>query len=502
MLKNIVSNWSYLFLSTISVFLLYPFCVRILGEEQYGIWLLISSITGYFFLFQLGVPMANVRFVSMYYGQNDIEKLNEVVSSNFVFFSVIGIIVLIIGTAIAFLIDRIFQVPPNFVKIARIATIIATVNISLSFSFEVWEGILNAFQKFVYFNLVKNIFLVIRVTLTFLLLVYDDGLIILPSLLLVVTFGQALCFYLYIKLKHPYIHIKKNYLRLDVFKMIAGYSAFVLISNLAGKISFNSDAMVIGSVVSISAVVFFTIGNNFILYSMNFISGISSVIMPMISKQEANSDKSQLKSSYILYSKNVSYITAPICATFFIFGKDFITVWMGSNYGVVSGNILNILTLSYFFLFLQNGVAYPILMGTSKIKVPTYLMLSTSILNLGISIWWGKINGVYGVAWGTTVPNIIYSFGIIWYMCKIFDLSIMKYLFKGIIIPSSAALFFAAPALFISRLIPHQTYLTITLHFLISALIYVLILFFFYLDKKMRESVLGKIRLSTVGISK
>ena len=61
MLKNIMSNWSNLLLSTLAVFVLYPYCVHVMGEAQYGVWLLISSVTGYFALLQLGVPMANVH---------------------------------------------------------------------------------------------------------------------------------------------------------------------------------------------------------------------------------------------------------------------------------------------------------------------------------------------------------------------------------------------------------------------------------------------------------
>ena len=238
---------------------------------------------------------------------------------------------------------------------------------------------------------------------------------------------------------------------------------------------------------------FFTIGNNFILYSMNFINGIATVIMPMISKKEGRNGRSKLHLEYTLYSKNVSYITAPICTTFFIFGADFINLWMGDNYGIVSGNILNILTFSYFFFLLQRAVAYPILMGTSRIKFYTYLMVATAILNLAISILWGKKFGVYGVAWGTTVPNIIFSFGIIWYMCNNFKLSILKYLIEGIIIPSTPSLFFAASALTLNKFIIHQSYHMIFFNFSVSTIIYFLIVFFFYIDKEIRFLVLNKL---------
>ena len=46
MLKNVIANWAEIFFTIISVFVLYPFLVGTLGKEQYGIWLLITAVTG------------------------------------------------------------------------------------------------------------------------------------------------------------------------------------------------------------------------------------------------------------------------------------------------------------------------------------------------------------------------------------------------------------------------------------------------------------------------
>ena len=86
MLKNILANWSYVIVSMLAVFILYPFFLKTLGEEQYGVWLLISSATGYFSLLQMGVPMANVRFISRHYARKEYKQLNEVVLHELIFF--------------------------------------------------------------------------------------------------------------------------------------------------------------------------------------------------------------------------------------------------------------------------------------------------------------------------------------------------------------------------------------------------------------------------------
>ena len=500
MFRNILSNWSFLIFSILSVFLLYPFCVRILGEEQYGVWLLISSVTGYFAILQAGVPMANVRFVSKYHAQGETIKVNEVISSNAVFFTVIGFIVLLSGFGIAYIIDEVFQVSKEYKKIAKIVILIVSLNISLSFIFEVFEGILHAFQEFVLFNIIKIVLLITRVSLTFLILRFENGLFVLAILLLLVTIIQALVFLIYIRLKYPKIRIKKKHVRFDVFKKVAGYSVFVLISNFAYKLSFNTDAMVVGSVVSISAIVSFTIANNFILYSMNFASGISNVLMPMISKIDALDGMVDLKEKYIKYSKFTSFCVIPLCAFFLILGGDFISIWMGENYRIVSGNILSILTLSYIFLFVQYSISFPILMGSSLIRFPTLLMLATAIANLLLSIWWGKIFGVYGVAWGTTLPNLIYSFGIMLYMCKWQKMSFKSYFIKTIFVPLSAGIFFAFPALILKKYLYVDSYTMLSMIVSVSSGIYFFILYFFYIEEDIKKDIKEKIKFFWLSI--
>lgn len=493
MIKNILSNWSNIFLSILTVFVLYPYCVQVLGEEQYGVWLLISSITGYFALLQLGVPLANVRFVSKYHALGEHEKVNEVVSSNFAFFSTLGFLVLIVGFGLAWLLDNFFQIPVEFKEVARLATIIVSVNIAMSFTFEVFEGILNALQKFVLINMVRNVLLLFRVGLTFLILNFKEGLLHLALLILFVTIVQVICFYGYIKIKHPWVKIRFKYIRYDVFRKVVGYSIFVLIMQVATRLSFNTDAMVIGRVISVSAIVFFTIGNSFLLYSVQFVTGISRALMPRVSELETLDDSNTLQELYLDYSRLTFLLVIPLCLGLVVFGGDFIALWMGEKYRIVSGNVLSILSVSYLFFLVQRGVAYPILMGTSKLKIPTIFMAGTAVLNLLLSIWWGKTHGLYGVAWGTTVPNLINVGAIIWFMCRTFKISLGRYVLRGVLIPLSAGGFFVGPALYLHSKYPIESYTSLFLLAMVPFLIYAISVFVLYFSKNQQGYILGKL---------
>jgi O-antigen/teichoic acid export membrane protein len=225
---------------------------------------------------------------------------------------------------------------------------------------------------------------------------------------------------------------------------------------------------------------------------MNLSSGIYNVLMPMISKNDAPSDNTRIKETYLKLSKLSSYFAIPICLFCILLGGDFIAIWMGEKFRNISGNILIILTISYFFFFVQNSVAYPILMGTSRLKFPTILMSLTATLNLILSIWWGKVYGIIGVAWGTTVPNILNCIGIVCYMCITFKLPFKTYCINGIIIPLSGCFFFAAPALGLKSFINIDSYAKIAIIVLVSSVVYTIILFIFYIEKSTKESLIKK----------
>lgn len=482
MFKNILANWSNVIVSVLAVFVLYPFFLRNLGEEQYGVWLLISSATGYFSLLQMGVPMANVRFISKYYARQDYERLNEVVCTNLFFFSVGALLIFILGFGLAYLLDRVFAIPQEFVRLARFATVLVCLEISIRFVFEVFEGFFHAKQRFVAFNTVKNIMVVVRVAATYALVRYENGLILVALVLLMITVVQSIVFYCYIRASNHFLKLHYKYIKYNVFKEVFGYSMFVLLLQLGGRISFQTDALVIGSVVSVSAVVWFNIGNNLLLYFMKFISGISSAIMPKISALEANDNFNDIQDVYCKYSRLVMLLVLPVCLSFWCFGSDFIALWMGEKYRILSGTVLSILTIGYLFFLVQSGVAMPILMGTSKVKFPTILMFGSAFFNLMLSIFLGKYYGIYGVAWGTTIPLLVVVVVLIGYMCKTYCIGVRKYLSSSIFMPLIASVPFLATYFTAVSIVKINSYLVLVLCVFASFLIYSFTVYLFFLS--------------------
>src|SRR2546430_15503313 len=81
MFRHMGGSW-IVSLATIGVtYFLLPFILHSLGEDGYGSWMLINSLTGYLALLVLGVPMASVRYFAEHVAEGDTRKLNQAIGS-------------------------------------------------------------------------------------------------------------------------------------------------------------------------------------------------------------------------------------------------------------------------------------------------------------------------------------------------------------------------------------------------------------------------------------
>ena len=74
--KNVFFNWAGMGVALVLGFIQAPIVVLGLGNTWYGIWVLVNQITGYTWLFDLGIREAVVRYVSMHTaGKNSIRSM-------------------------------------------------------------------------------------------------------------------------------------------------------------------------------------------------------------------------------------------------------------------------------------------------------------------------------------------------------------------------------------------------------------------------------------------
>ena len=80
-LINIFSSWYAQAVRVAIAFFFVPYITTALGDERYGIWVIIFQTLCYFYLLDLGVSAALLRFVSKYLGENNFDKINRLLNT-------------------------------------------------------------------------------------------------------------------------------------------------------------------------------------------------------------------------------------------------------------------------------------------------------------------------------------------------------------------------------------------------------------------------------------
>jgi O-antigen/teichoic acid export membrane protein len=436
-LRNIGSNWGVTVATIGATYLLTPFVIHTLGPEGYGTWTLITSITGYMSLLSLGVPMACVRYLAQHVAEGDSRKMNETIGSCAGLYLLMGAAAGLIGGLLAVAFIAVYDIPPALRTEATLAFVVMVAHVSASFIGFVPEGIMFAHHQFVLRNLVRLGGVLLRLGLTLGLLRLGASLVVLAAIQLACLgfdFGVS---WLLIRRRFPAIRIRVADFDRGMARRILSFSMYVLLLTAGARLSFETDALVIGAFLGVGAIPFYVVANSLIVYLMEFVIAIAAVIAPMATKLKTEGNLDQLREIFLKWSKVALSLSIMAGVFFMVLGPRFIGWWIGPEYEQPAGQVLRILTVSSFVFLPVRGVALPVLMSIGKPKAPTFAFAAAGVLNVALSVLLVGPFGLAGVALGTAVPNAIFAVVVLAIACRELGIPLREY--AGYVVPRAAA---------------------------------------------------------------
>src|ERR1700735_3406370 len=157
-LKNVASSWGGLAVNIAVGFFLSPFILHHLGDDAFGIWVLIFSLTGYYGIFDFGIRSPITRYGSKYTATGDLEEVRGLLNTAMFTYTCVGIASLLITAVASFYVDRVFKIPLEFQSSARWLLVIVGASVGLSFPLGVFGGMLEGLQRFYILNWTNIVF--------------------------------------------------------------------------------------------------------------------------------------------------------------------------------------------------------------------------------------------------------------------------------------------------------------------------------------------------------
>jgi O-antigen/teichoic acid export membrane protein len=434
-LKTTTSSWFGVATTVIVGVVLPPIILHKLGDESFGLWILIFSFTGYYGIFDLGIRSSIVKHVAEFDATGDRDRLTRLVNvSLFVYGCVALALLMIVGIGSLYF-DAIFHIPTTLHDTALILFLMVGAGVAVGFPLSIFAGILEGLQEFHLLNLTQAVATLLRALLIVLALDHGKGIL---SIAFVTVAFPLLTYLLYAwkVMRTVPLQFGIRFLDRATFRQSFHYSFFSFISMVAFRLRFQTDAIIIGAMISTSAVTYFSIGSKLIDYPFLLVGGLTQIIPAMSSQIAAMGDSEHIRKLFVVGNRACAFVVFPMSAVLIVLGRSVIDVWVGPRYE--SSYVILIILLVPTMLADMQATSRQMLYGMGRHKALALVNVVEGIVNVIMSIVLIRYWGIIGDALGTAVPLALTSlFFLPSYCCRLVKVPLKKFLSEAYLLPSA-----------------------------------------------------------------
>lgn len=410
-LKLIVKSSLFVFIGVLlSKILTYVYRILIskLGPEVYGLFSLSIIVLLWFgVFFSFGLYEGILRFISLYRGKNEINKIRYVFRASTIFLSISGIIAGIILYFLShFIAVNILHSPDLIVFLQIISLSIPFYMLSFGFLsvIQAYENIkAHSFISDVLRNLINVVTLAIFVFIGF----KTNSVILSYFLGILVLFFSS---FIYCKHHIPEVFIRPKInesLKKSIRKDIIHYSLPFIFSGVIYELFVNLDSLVIGYFNGAIDVGYYNIA--ILLASFLAIAPMlfTKLLFPLITKEFSLKNFDSIKTLSKQVEKWILAINLPLCLLIILFPGAVINLLFGAEY-IIAETSLRILGIG-MFLYSMSTVMENLISMIGKSKVLMVNVFIAAVVNLILNIILVPRYGMVGAAISTMLMYLILS---------------------------------------------------------------------------------------------
>jgi O-antigen/teichoic acid export membrane protein len=397
--RNVSTRYIAIILDALIGLVLLPFNVHHLGQSAYGLWMLTASLTTYFSVLDLGFGGSIVKFVAQYRAQRDVNGLNDIASTLFVIFSVMGIIAYGIFGLLALNISHVFSLSPEQLSTGRWLMLIIGVYVSLGLPFSIFGGIINGFQRYDLNNVVGVGSSVVVATVNVLMLLAGASLV----QLVIVTTAIRIATYFVYRLNayavFPALRIRPSLFQWSRVRELTGFSVYISIIDWSNKLNYSIDAIVIGAFMSSAAVALWTVPQRLAEMLQRLTNQLNGVLFPVVVDSDAGGKPERLRAIFVQGTRLSLVSVVPMAAAMGLLADPLIRAWVGPKF-VDSIIVAQILTC-VVAIRVGNATATTVLKGAGHHRLLAYTNAGTALGHAGT----GRAGGNFRVVAGGLPPR-------------------------------------------------------------------------------------------------
>ena len=390
-LNNVLWNWFGVSINLVSGLLLTPIIVKRLGVDNYGLWVVVTSLVDYYWLLDLGMRSAIVRYSAHYSTTRDFGKFNEVICTSLAYNLVLSPVLLAASWwAMPHVGSLLHQEHPLIPKLFMVVAGAWAITSLLSTFTSTLEGL----QRYDIVNQTAFVMTALRAAVTLALLLAGYGVL---ELAYVTVGGQILLHgvnFFRLRRVMPHLKLSPAFAHLKVLTMMLRYGVHSVMSSLALRLIGYSPPLLIGHFLPLSSVAYYTSPLRLLDYTVEAVARIGNVSNARAAHLWAAGRQQELARFSVTVNRYSLALFLPLILFLIFYGQAFFAWWIDADFARQCAGVLMALLVGQT---LGNAAQYSsnsILFGIGRHQMYARGMLVEAVLAVA-GLWF--LLPLYGI---------------------------------------------------------------------------------------------------------
>ena len=402
-----------------------PILIHKMGTENYGLWMLATSVLGLMGIAEFGLNTAISKFVSEFVGSGDTDQLSAVISAGLVTYLLLGLGLIVPLYVFSPALAGIFK-PSEAISVEQIGLVIRIMSLGFiplllrSGALAIPIGL----QRFE---------IPVIVTVGSQILSYSAALMVVflggsvaevvrstVAVLWITALGSLFAAWQMLKTFNLNFAITRSG---KVLRRMLSFSLMSGISSLGSQIFDLADGLAVGAVLGLATVAYYTIIINVASKILQLSGALANALMPAVSSWMASGDLRRVRAYFLRATTALVLINILIGSVLVTFSAPLLSLWMGEAFANQVLFSFRALIVIYVLISLSTP-AYYVAYGIGKPGINAVVAVTGGCLTIVLILIWGKTLGLLGTALAN--GGYLFTFAIIGYVYLYMDRAIKQ----------------------------------------------------------------------------
>lgn len=394
--QGVSASWLATLATIIYSLLSVPIALKYLSVDEFGLFVLLLQVAGYFSLAEVGMSAATARILIDHKDNPNSGCYGSVILTGFYVFAVQALIVLTIGIAVAPWIVGLVGVTAAFTETATFLLRWLAATSALNLTFRMYGAVLYANKRLDLIHAFMGVNNLLGLALLTIILATGGGLLSLVWLFIVQAvigvFLPALACHRLGLLPSKGCWGRAS---MERFRHLFGFSKDIFLVNVGNHVLEASQLIIVSRTMGLSSAAIWSVSTKLFTLIFQLVAKIQGTAIVFFAEMMVRGENAKLAARF----RNIYQLTAGISVVVLVaavtINQHFVSVWAGSS---LAWSIdLSALLATLVFLNALTRCGADFIVHTKNIAAFRYVYFTEAIAFVIMAIWLGDKYGFYGI---------------------------------------------------------------------------------------------------------